>query len=151
MKLLICLLVALFAVSITADFSDAEYQGLFGKFVERYRKAYEAADFFKRFNLFKENLKWITDHNNDNKQTFKVGVNQFTDMTEDEWKAYKGLRVPANRNTDASKVPAEHQPPADFDKQVAAPSVDWNAQGYVTPVISQGTCGSCYAWASAYV
>ncbi|CAE8585983.1 unnamed protein product [Polarella glacialis] len=55
----------------------------FDKFVVDFGKDYDAADREVRFAAFVENMKYIEDENKKGK-SYKVGLNEFSDMTPDE-------------------------------------------------------------------
>lgn len=71
---------------------------------------------------------------------FKQGINQFSDMTHEEYKATMlTLKVPKNWRKGKKFIPSNEPVPN---------SVDWRDSGYVTDVKNQGQCGSCYSFAA---
>ncbi|WVY90997.1 hypothetical protein V8G54_036511, partial [Vigna mungo] len=86
----------------------------------------------KRFQIFKDNLRYIDEVNSAN-LTYWAGLNQFADLTYEEFSAtHLGLdRTPSNRYT-----------PCVGD---AFPdSVDWRKEGVLVPVKDQGSCDQDY-------
>ncbi|KFK31512.1 hypothetical protein AALP_AA6G122300 [Arabis alpina] len=105
-----------------------------------------------RYIVFKRNVERIELSNNifDSKRTFKLAVNQFSDLTNDEFRSmytgYKGDYVLSSQSQSRSKTTSFRY--QNVSSSVLPISVDWKKKGAVTPIKNQGSCGCCWAFSA---
>ncbi|PVD28290.1 hypothetical protein C0Q70_10877 [Pomacea canaliculata] len=96
------------------------------------RKSYDSEEEEKvRMKIFIDKVKHIELHNWEyvnKKQSYYKGINQFSDMTFEEYKLYN--RLQARKNVEKTFKCSKFQPPLMW---YAPAEVDWRTQGYVTP------------------
>jgi C1A family cysteine protease len=134
-----------FAVAGPEPHSELDYQLQFAEWMQEYNKQYDTMEMFYRFGIFKQNLLKIEAHNAGD-HSYTLGVNQFMDMSDSEFKKVhlSGIAQNGFYRTAEGKTACT---PASF-KAPTAKTVDWTAKGMVSGVKNQQQCGSCWAFST---
>jgi len=121
----------------------------FEQYVKDYNKEYTPAEYVIHQRIFLHRVEEINRHNADANAMYQKGINKFTDMTHSELKAFRGYNhkmrttmLGADNPCVAAQLSAVTALPDSVDWRTAKPAV-------VSPVKDQGSCGSCWAFATA--
>ncbi|KAL1532168.1 cathepsin L [Salvia divinorum] len=94
-----------------------------------------------RFQIFKDNLEHIERHNQEGKHTYKLGMNKFADLTNEEFLAkYARSSVPSFK-VSSNQSFFEYKVMKDVSH-----SLDWRDHNVVTAIKDQTGCGCCWAF-----
>ncbi|XP_078234992.1 cathepsin K-like isoform X3 [Pogona vitticeps] len=110
-------------------------------------KAYLEGEEFSRRAIWEENLRMIEQHNweaSQGKHTYRLGMNHFGDLTDEEFNQRTSCLLPDQVEQAVGNMSWFH----DSATEEVPESVDWRKEGYVSPVKSQGLCGSCWAFSA---
>ncbi|XP_030519581.2 zingipain-2-like [Rhodamnia argentea] len=98
----------------------------------------------RRREIFERNLQFIKDFTASGNRTFKVGINQFSDLTNDEFvRSHTGYLASKQPKSTRTGSLSHQYPTGDVPD-----SIDWVEKGAVNQIKDQGQCGSCWAFSA---
>ncbi len=136
--------------SILSSFENKPTKEFFKVYHSLFKKNYDlnTEEGLHRYRIFKENLQKVKSHNAKNTSSFKLGINQFSDLTADE--KQKLLMDPSAfeecKFTNAFKTLEASSANASSDSTAATERKAYNYSSRFPPVKDQGNCGSCWAF-----
>lgn len=123
--------------------TDVELWAMYQSWLAQHGKAYNGlGEKEQRFEVFKDNLRFVDEHNAHPGQTYWLGMNQFADLTNEQYRSmYLGFGGRAERKEKALKAKGSRR--YAFEEGEELPDqVDWREKGAVAEVKDQGQCGN---------
>jgi len=141
MRTIIALTTAVGASQLAGERDLSTYT--FDKFQDEFGEHVLTAKFGQgdRKTIFEKNLDLIKSHNSNPAKTWFATVNQFTAMTNNEFRSI----TKGNKEKLFGGEPQPHK----LTAKVVPASKDWRDDNVVTPTKDQGGCGSCWAFSAA--
>ncbi|XP_043726340.1 vignain-like [Telopea speciosissima] len=152
--LIIALSFALFlGLAQSLDFTEKDLESenslwnLYEKWRSHHTVSRDLSEKPKRFNVFKENAKFIHEFNKKD-HPYKLKLNKFGDLTNHEFRNFYASSKVKHHNMmrGSSRAATGGFMYEDFDRSPA--SIDWREKGAVTPIKNQGQCGSCWTFST---
>lgn len=136
------------AIVLLLAFAICKYESEWSSFKAKFGKVYDERSEKHRFNIFKDNMNYASLLNRIDKSA-TYGVTKFSDLTTEEFSALYTNYIPLS-DYQLSTIPTYT---ANLEDKLGIPEAfDWTQHpGILNPVQDQGSCGSCWSFASTAV
>ncbi|KAJ3681180.1 hypothetical protein LUZ60_015669 [Juncus effusus] len=125
--------------------TDESFKTLFERWLSHHDLTRDLTEKAKRFNVFKENVLFIHEHNKKGK-SYELALNKFGDMTQEEFQSfYAGSKINHHRSLRGELFSSSFM---HGTMEKVPSSIDWRQKGAVAAVKDQGQCGSCWSFST---
>ncbi|XP_032902569.1 cathepsin L1-like [Amblyraja radiata] len=118
----------------------------------QYNRHYIEGEETNRRMIWESAMSYIEQHNREyamGKHTFTVGINQFGDLTNEEFnKLMNGFLINEGESSIAKVEECDGFDETNENDLKLPESFDWRKKGVVTPIKNQGQCRSCWAFSA---
>ena len=130
--------ISCYHVASSRSYSEESMSIKYEKWIAQHGISYENEEVKEaRFQIFKDNVRHIEKHNQEGNHTYKLGINEFADLTNEEFLAKYAIS-----SMSSFKVVSSNQSSFEYKNlKNVAPSLDWRDHNAVTAVRNQGSCG----------
>ena len=138
---------------ILDSFENKSVKDLFKVWHLLFKRSYtlDSQEAKSRFRIFKDNLKFIRENNAQN-NGLTLGLNQFSDLTNEEYrKLYLDTTLASQVEKLAREIESQEIQSGEWEPKQISPVelyTAFNHSKYFPPARSQGSCGSCWAFAT---
>ncbi|XP_062019787.1 senescence-specific cysteine protease SAG39-like [Rosa rugosa] len=138
---LILMLGAWSSEATSRSLQDALMYGRYEQWMTRYGRVYSNIDEKeRRFKIFKENVAFIESSKDEANKPYKLSVNGFADLTNEEFTASRNRFKAHECSTKTTSFK--------YANATVPATMDWRQKGAVTPIKDQGQCGCCWAFSA---
>ncbi|PQQ03327.1 ervatamin-C-like [Prunus yedoensis var. nudiflora] len=126
--------------------SEASIAAKYDQWMTKYGHVYaDNAEKERRFTIFKNNVQFVEKFNTEGNKTYKLGLNEHSDLSDEEFLRQRTGYKRATEFTSSVNISFRYK---DLNPTDVPPSIDWREKGAVTPIKNQGSCGCCWAFSA---